>query len=180
MQKKIEPVANQAVGTQRLPNASLLGCVHWGFARTPLFTLRWHLQRLGRCLRCFCSVLVGVDGDLAARRTRVANSSELNKPNSCDDSCHRWKESDPPENACTSEAVPSWIYLLCLSIKWAKLGVSAQRWDIMIWNMHLWELRCCFIGERLASSISLLASCLIKVRRFKASILDMKRTTRNS
>lgn len=71
-----------------------------------------------------------------------------------------------PTNACASEAVFCWIYIVRLSIKWAKLGITLQRWNIMICVMHFWELRCCFIGERLASSISLLASWVIKVRRF--------------
>lgn len=71
-----------------------------------------------------------------------------------------------PTNACGSEAVFCWINIICLSIKWAKLGMTFQHWNIMIRVMHFWELRCCFIGERLASSISLLASWVIKVRRF--------------
>ena len=72
----------------------------------------------------------------------------------------------PPSNAWASEAVFCWIYIICLSIKWAKLGITLQRWNIMLCVMHFWELWCCFIGERLASSISLLASWVIKVRRF--------------
>lgn len=58
------------------------------------------------------------------------------------------------------------ICIVWLSVKWAKLGITLQRWDIMICVLHLWELRCCFTGERLASSFSLLASWVIKVRRF--------------
>lgn len=69
-------------------------------------------------------------------------------------------------NVCAREAVFCWIYSICLSIKWAKLGITIQRWNTMICGMHFWELRCCFIGERLASSVSLLASWVIKVRRF--------------
>lgn len=41
-----------------------------------------------------------------------------------------------PANACATEAVFCWIYIICLPIKWAKLGITLQRWNIMICVMH--------------------------------------------
>lgn len=149
MLKKIEPVANQAVGTQHLLCASLY--IRWWFTFKVWFTGCWLLQLLGFWLvytlmvQLFCRRLGWLTPTSYITRTR-ATTAVIGERKVI------------PTNVCASEAVFCWIYIICLSIKWAKLGITLQRWNIMICVMHFWELRCCFIGERLASSISLLAS----------------------